>query len=178
MADSYINTESVWFRIISILVVGFFLGLFIANAVYWDRVYTKTCSAVTKDEAKTLFWFNVIWAVIAAIFFVWAIVRLFFHSTARAETTTKVKRYVVKKGNVAKVAVQQQLTRSDIGFGRPTVVTASNVPAAAFAAPGATIPEGTGSPSIITAEQAAFRPPVGGVYPRRAVVVPSITRSP
>ncbi len=114
-----IDTEALWFRIISVLVVGFFLGLFIANAVYFDRIVREPFSCtITRGEAQTLFWFNVIWAVIAAIFFVWAVVRLFWHATARAEAKQKVKHYVVAGAAGAKKAAGAQLERTDIGFGR------------------------------------------------------------
>lgn len=114
-----IDTEALWFRIISVLVVGFFLGLFIANAVYFDRIVREPFSCtVTKSEAQWLFWLNVIWAVIAAIFFVWAVVRLFWHASARAEAATKVKHYVVTKADEAKAEVASQFKRTDVGFGR------------------------------------------------------------
>jgi hypothetical protein len=116
-----VDTEALWFRIISVLVVGFFLGLFIANAVYFDRIVREPFSCtVTKSEAQWLFWFNVIWAVIAAIFFVWAVVRLFWHASAREEAASKVKHYVVAKAAKAKTAAGAQLERTDVGFGRTT----------------------------------------------------------
>ena len=121
-----IDTEAIWFRIISVLLIGFFLGLFIANAVYFDRIVREPFSCtVTKTEAQTLFWFNVIWAVIAAILFIWAIVRLFWHESKRTEAKQKVKHYVTTKTAEAKVAAQ----RTDIGFGRspqPVMVTRGN----------------------------------------------------
>ena len=139
MVDSYINTESIWFRVISLIVVGLFLALFIWNAVYWARVSrlienrvfrtgatlgvvrttTPVEETITEGEVNTLFWLNVIWAIIAAIFFIWALIRLFFHAEARAEATTKVKHYVVAKAGSAKAAATRQVTRTDIGFGRP-----------------------------------------------------------
>ena len=116
-----IDTEAIWFRIISVLLIGFFLGLFIANAVYFDRIVREPFSCtVTKTEAQTLFWFNVVWAVIAAILFVWAIIRLFWHESKRTEAAQKVKHYVVAKSTAAKEAVATQAVRSDIGFGRPS----------------------------------------------------------
>jgi hypothetical protein len=118
-----VDTEALWFRIISVLVVGFFLGLFIANAVYFDRIVREPFSCtVTKSEAQWLFWFNVIWAVIAAIFFVWAVVRLFWHASAREEAASKVKHYVVAKAAKAKAAAGAQFERTDVGFGRTTAV--------------------------------------------------------
>lgn len=128
-----IDTEALWFRIISVLVIGFFLGLFIANAVYFDRIVREPFSCtITKGEAQTLFWFNVIWAVIAAIFFVWAVVRLFWHASAREEAGKNVKHYVVAKTAKAKKIAKKKLKSTDFGFGRPVVpgvtVTRQSVP--------------------------------------------------
>ena len=109
-----INTEAIWFRIISVIIIGLFLILFIANAVFFDRIRKQPFSCtVTKSEADWMFWLNVIWAIIAAIFFVWAIVRLFWRETARDEAAEKVKQYVTEKTAKAKLAAQ----RTDVGFG-------------------------------------------------------------
>lgn len=170
MAEGYINTEAIWFRIISVLVVGFFLALFIANAIYWDRIVKNTCNAITKGEAQTLFWFNVIWAVIASIFFLWAIIRLFFHSSARTEAATKVKHYVVAKSKKAQIAAKTQLARTDVGIGRSgpaLVTTTTHSPVSTHH-----IVQGGVSGTIPT-EHAAFPPPRGIVPTSHTVTVPA-----
>ena len=113
-----INTEAIWFRIISVILVGLFLALFIANAVFFDRIRNNPFSCtVTKTEADWMFWLNVIWAIIAAIFFVWAIIRLFWRESARDEAVAKAKQYAVTKRDAA----ARQLQRTDVGFERVPV---------------------------------------------------------
>lgn len=72
------TTESRWFKIVVFLASGFFLGFSIANAVYYDRIRRgASCDAITKGEADTMFWINVILAFIAGIVFLWSIYKLF-----------------------------------------------------------------------------------------------------
>src|SRR4030067_2756443 len=109
-----INTEAIWFRIIVVIVVGFFLALFIANAVFFDRIRKQPFSCtVTQSEADGMFWLNVIWAIIAAVFFVWSIVRLFWTEPPGDVAVDRAKRYAARQTAAAK----QQLQRTDVGFG-------------------------------------------------------------
>jgi len=72
------TTESRWFKIVVFLASGFFFGFSIANAVYYDRIRRgASCSAISRNEANTMFWINVILAIIAGIVFIWSIYKLF-----------------------------------------------------------------------------------------------------
>lgn len=75
-----LGTESVWFRSISLIGFGFITGAFIANAIYWERILSGQCNAVSRSEANGLLWINIILAIIAGAMFIWAFIRLFFHS--------------------------------------------------------------------------------------------------
>lgn len=70
------STGSRWFKIIVLVGSGFGTGFFIANAVVFGRIVNKSCNAVSKNEAQTLMWINIIMAVVFSIIFIWAIVML------------------------------------------------------------------------------------------------------
>jgi len=115
-----LNPEALWFRSLSLIGTGFFTGLFITNAIYFSRINSGACNAISKSEANGLMWFNIIWAIIAGVLFIWCFIRLFFHQTKRAELTEQAKQAVVK-----------QLQRTDVGFGTPyttTVTKTTNIP--------------------------------------------------
>ncbi len=70
------STGSRWFKIIVLVGSGFGTGFFIANAVVFGRIVNKSCNAVSKNEAQTLMWINIIMAVVFGIIFIWAIIML------------------------------------------------------------------------------------------------------
>ncbi len=70
------STGSRWFKIIVLVGSGFGTGFFIANAVVFGRIVNKSCNAVSRNEAQTLMWINIVMAVVFAIIFIWAIVML------------------------------------------------------------------------------------------------------
>lgn len=71
-------SEDLWFRVASVIATGFFTGLFIANAFYWNKIRNGSCNAVTSNDATVLFWLNVIFAIIVGLLFLWALIRLFY----------------------------------------------------------------------------------------------------
>ena len=81
------DTESVWFRIVCVIVLALVLGLLIANAIYWNRFRQRagTTSIPTKQEADGLFWFNAIMAFIVGAFFLWSLIRLFVYGNKRKD---------------------------------------------------------------------------------------------
>lgn len=71
------TTEDLWFRIIIIFVLILFIALFIINAIWWNKVKNSNCVNLSTSQANTMMWLNIIWAVIAGIILIWAIVRIF-----------------------------------------------------------------------------------------------------
>lgn len=79
------TTESRWYKIIVFIVSAIFVGFSIANIVYYNRIRTGTCAAVTSGEATTLMWLNIALLVIAGLIFLWSLWRLIFSHNTRAQ---------------------------------------------------------------------------------------------
>ncbi len=56
------------------------VGLSVANIAYYDRVKKDTCNGISKTQANTMYWVSIIFAIIFAILFIWALYSLFHHS--------------------------------------------------------------------------------------------------
>ena len=108
-----LNPEALWFRVSSLIGTGFFTGFFIANAVFFGRIISGTCNAVSRSEANGLMWINIILAIVAGAIFIWSFIRLFFHPTTRQELVPPPKESRVKEG-------QKPGVTSGAGLGRPT----------------------------------------------------------
>ena len=72
------TTETRWFKIVIVVVTGFVIGISIANIVYYNRIRSGTCNAVTQNEANAMFWINIVILVVASLIFLWALWRLLF----------------------------------------------------------------------------------------------------
>jgi hypothetical protein len=83
------TTEDLWFRIIIIIALIAFLVLFIANAVYYNKLRNGNCTAVTNSEANLMFWLNLIWCVVVGIMLIWAIVRIFIRPKPSVSAAVK-----------------------------------------------------------------------------------------
>lgn len=71
------TTESRWFKIVVFLASGFFFGFFVANAVYYDRIRRGASCSISRNEATTMFWINVVLAIVAIIIFFFSLYKLF-----------------------------------------------------------------------------------------------------
>lgn len=90
MADT---TETRWYKIVTTTAVGFATGAFIANSVYFNRIRTGTCNAMTSGEANVLMWINIILAVVFGLHFLWSAWRLIFAREFRTAASDDVKTY-------------------------------------------------------------------------------------
>ena len=125
-----INTESLWFRIVTFIATLLFVFIFIVNAFYFYKARSGVCTNISSQEALTLLWINIFLAIVAIIVFVWSLIRLFFHPASRQRGVTAVKRvlqstdtYVVnpnKPGVVVKKTTTTTATRPAV-VARPTV---------------------------------------------------------
>lgn len=79
------STGDRWFKIFTLIGTGFGAGFSIANAIYYNRIRTGTCNAVTRGEATTLMWINIVMAVFFIILFFWALYMLLFSSSIRTD---------------------------------------------------------------------------------------------
>jgi len=77
------TTESRWFKIVVFLLTSIVVGVSIANIVYYNRIRSGTCGAVSNGEATTMLWISVIVLIIAALIWLWSIWRLFFSRETR-----------------------------------------------------------------------------------------------
>ena len=77
------TTETRWFKIISFIVLGFIVGVSIANIVYFNRIRTGTCNAVTQGEANIMMWVNIVISIITGLLFIWSLWRLLFSKELR-----------------------------------------------------------------------------------------------
>ncbi len=72
-----------WFGIYVFIVVIFVLGVSILNAIYYDRIRKGTCNAVTKKEAETGFWMNIIIAILSGILVFWSLFWIFTYQESK-----------------------------------------------------------------------------------------------
>ena len=108
MADS-----SRWFKIVTFIGSGFILGVSIVNCVYYSRlsrppIGSVACAGINSSQARTMFWINLIIAILAGIMFIWALVMLFTTSEQR----TRSEDYL--KDIPRRVATSAGATASDI----------------------------------------------------------------
>ncbi len=104
------TTESRWYTVLVFLVSIITVGVTIANAIYFNRIRNDVgCDSVSRGEATTMLWFNIILLIIATLISLWSLGRLIFTGTR-----DKVTHYVVDP------------TGTQIGD-VPTVVTSSTV---------------------------------------------------
>jgi len=89
------KTETRWFKIVTMIIAGFFVGFSIANVIYFNRIRTESCMAVTRGEATTMLWVNIALLVIATILFLWSLVRLIFSRDSRQEMVRRAGQYAV-----------------------------------------------------------------------------------
>ena len=106
------TTESRWFKIVVFLLTSIVVGVSIANIVYFNRIRTGNCQAISHGTAVTMIWVNVILLIIAAIIWLWSIWRLIFSRTTRETFKGKVKHYVVDPTSGAQMGYQYAPVRA------------------------------------------------------------------
>ena len=92
------TTESRWFKFVVVLASGLATAFFIANAVYYDKIRKGSCSAVTTKEADTMYYINVILAIISVFVFIWGIYRLVASKDYRVYLQDQAAGYVTNSG--------------------------------------------------------------------------------
>lgn len=71
-------TDPKIFYIVIIVVTLLFIALFGFNAYTYNRIRNNDIETtpVTRAEASTLFWLNIVWVLVATAILVWAIIEL------------------------------------------------------------------------------------------------------
>lgn len=92
------TTESRWFKLVVVLASGLATAFFITNAVYYDRIRKGSCSALTTREADTMYWLNVILAIISVFVFLWGIYRLIASKDYRVYLQEQTLGYATTSG--------------------------------------------------------------------------------
>jgi hypothetical protein len=81
------TAETIWFKILSLLIALVFIGFTLANVIYFNRLRSGLCTAVTRGQANSMFWVNIILLIIASILFAWTLIRLIITLETREKIT-------------------------------------------------------------------------------------------
>lgn len=129
------DTESRWFKIIVTLLSAVIIGVTIANLVYYNKIRTGSCNAVSSGEATTMLWINVVLLVIGAVVFIWSLYRLFVSH----DTHQQVKHYMVSPESGMNMGYQAQvpqtLVTQPVATAPPVAVATSTDTAAMVVSP-------------------------------------------
>jgi hypothetical protein len=94
------TTEQKWFKGVTFVLSGFFTGVFLASAIYWDRIRrNKGGGGVTQGEATAMEVITIISAVLCFALFIWALVRLFIGSSTRELLVNNAQAYLTSQSN-------------------------------------------------------------------------------
>lgn len=101
------TTESRGYKIAVFVVSAIFVGVSIANIVYYNRLRKETTAdpPVSTSEANVMMWVNIITLVIAGLIFLWSLWRLFF----TRESRVAVKQYVTSPEHGARTGFKAPL---------------------------------------------------------------------
>ncbi len=78
------TSETRAFKWVSLISSAFFVGIFLANLIYFGKIYTAGGNvSVSKGQALAMMWLNGILLVVALIIFIWSIFRLAITREAR-----------------------------------------------------------------------------------------------
>jgi hypothetical protein len=84
MEEQVDTTEGFGFKLVVLIVSGFFVGFSLANIIYFNRIRRNNgCPGVTRGEATAMLWVNAILFAIALIIFIWSIFRIVATRTYR-----------------------------------------------------------------------------------------------
>lgn len=78
--------ESMWFKIVVIIVAAATIGVCIANIIYFNRLRNSTCNEISSGEAVTMFWINIVLLALASIVFILCIWKLIVPSKCSCDT--------------------------------------------------------------------------------------------
>lgn len=104
LASSYLI-----FLIVTAIVLAFVTAIFATNTVFYDKINkNKGCNgAVTESEANTLYWLNLVLAVISGIFFFTAVVLAFLQYEKPKWTDKYIGRVSYTPGTSVEAARQR-----------------------------------------------------------------------
>lgn len=93
------TSESRWFKIIVLIISGFFVGFSVANIVYYAKIRNCTSNSnsncsVSRGEATSMIIVNSILLIISFILFIWSIITLIVHPQARQQYQQRVVQYL------------------------------------------------------------------------------------
>ena len=83
--------SSMWFGLVVVIVAAATIGVSIVNLIYYNRIRTGTCGAVSHDEATTMFWINIGLIVLASVLFIWGLVNLFMSGKYSMEPPNNIR---------------------------------------------------------------------------------------
>lgn len=86
------------FTYVVIIVCAFILGILIANAVYFRRIAdSTTSSAIPKDQARNMFYFNLVMIIFVGLVFAFAVFRAIVgiarYNQIRMATSTRIDQF-------------------------------------------------------------------------------------
>lgn len=90
MSDVVETTGTRWFKFTVFAVSGFMAGVSLANVIYYNRIRTESCDAVTKGQARSMYIINIIIFIVSFALFIWSAVKIFFTQQARQHASQLV----------------------------------------------------------------------------------------
>jgi len=114
--------ETIWFRIFALVATAIIAGYSVANIVYYNRIRHATTVnvMVTHAEATSMMWMSILVFIVAAILFIWSLVRIILGQRTRDHLVHKIRTFadsdesVVVAAGQGYNAVLRQPTRSTV----------------------------------------------------------------
>jgi len=66
------TTGTTWYNIATTVISALSSHAFYSSAIYYNRIRTGTCNAMTQSEANVMMWINIIIAIAFFIHFLWS----------------------------------------------------------------------------------------------------------
>ena len=160
-----------WYSVTLFIASGIFSGVTIANAVYFSRAKTN-CSSINRGQANTMFWLNVILAVVMILIFLWSIFNIIYTEEGKAYVkgvaATSTTTTTTKTVPLAPAAVSQTTYYPTSPFGTPMVPVAPAQPVGGVVYPVATPVPPPATPLVATSSTN-----FADAVTRSGVVIPS-----
>ena len=79
-----------WIALGALVFSAVWLGFAIANIIYYDQLRNGDSGSITNGSAQTMYWLNLVGAILSAIILIWAIYEVLKSSNERLVPPTQV----------------------------------------------------------------------------------------
>lgn len=101
--------ESMWFKIVVIIVAAATIGVCIPNIIYFNRLRNSSCNEISSGEAVTMFWINIVLLALASIVFILCIWKLIVPGKCGCDKKSSPFGYNSSNGPIATTSSGQQV---------------------------------------------------------------------